>query len=63
MRLSIVTLRSRVGTYHRGQSQGGAFCNSRMGVTVASERDIAAAAAHMFCEKCFPNGKPEGGAA
>jgi hypothetical protein len=34
-----------------------------MGVTVASERDIAAAAAHMFCEKCFPNGKPEGGAA
>jgi hypothetical protein len=63
MRLPIVTLRSRVGTYHRGYSQGGAFCNSRMGVSIASERDIAAAAAHMFCEKCFSNGKPAGEAA
>ena len=62
MNYPITTYRSRVGTYHRGRADR-AFCNTRMGVTVASERDIAAAAAHMFCEKCFSNGKPDGEAA
>lgn len=59
MKLAVVTLRSRVGTYHKGYSQGGAFCNSRIGVRIASDRDVAAAGSHMFCDKCFPNGKPE----
>lgn len=59
MTLQIITLRSRVGTYHRGYSQGGAFCNSRMGVSAASTSDIQRASAEMFCEKCFPKGKPE----
>ena len=58
MRLEITTLRSRVGTYHRGYSQGGAFCNSRMGVSTASGGDVARASDHMFCEKCFPKGRP-----
>ena len=58
MRLPIVTLRSKVGTYHRGYSQGGAFCNSRMGVVIASDHNVQNAADHMFCEKCFPNGRP-----
>jgi len=58
MTLKIVTLRSRVGTYHKGYSQGGAFCNSRMCVSVADDAHVAAASPEMFCEKCFPNGKP-----
>jgi hypothetical protein len=58
MKLQITTLRSRVGTYHKGYTQGGAFCNSRMGVSIASAHDIARAADHMFCEKCFPSGRP-----
>ena len=59
MKLQIITLRSRVGTYHRGYSQGGAFCNSRMGVRAAAQNEVDQASGHMFCEKCFPNGKPE----
>jgi len=59
MTLQITTLRSRVGTYHKGYTQGGAFCNSRMGVSIASKNDVVRAADHMFCEKCFPNGRPE----
>ena len=59
MQIQTITLRSRVGTYHRGYSQGGAFCNSRMGVSKASDAEVAKAGAHMFCEKCFPNGRPE----
>lgn len=59
MKLEIITLRSRVGTYHKGYSQGGAFCNSRMHVAAAVASDIERASPEMFCEKCFPNGKPE----
>jgi hypothetical protein len=29
-----------------------------MGVSIASAHDIARAADHMFCEKCFPSGRP-----
>ncbi len=52
------TARSNNGTYHRA-SHGRAHCNQRMYIGgKASEKTTAAAADHMFCEKCFPNGKP-----
>jgi hypothetical protein len=51
--------RSNNGTYHRA-SHDRAHCNQRMYIGgKASDNTIAAAAANMFCEKCFPNGKPE----
>jgi len=58
MALEIITLRSRVGTYHKGYNQGGAFCNGRMSVRAANASEASQASAYMFCEKCFPNGKP-----
>lgn len=39
-------------------SQGGAFCNSRMGVRKATATEITQAKTETFCEKCFPSGKP-----
>ena len=56
--------RSRVGTYHEGYEhagsiQGGAYCNSRLNLRIAKASEIERALASMFCEKCFPNGKPE----
>ena len=51
--------RSNTGTYHRA-SYDRAHCNQRMYIGgKVSEKTLAAAPAHMFCEKCFPNGKPE----
>lgn len=52
------TARSNNGTYHRA-SHDRAHCNQRMYISGAtSAKTIEAAGENMFCEKCFPNGKP-----
>jgi hypothetical protein len=50
--------RSNNGTYHRA-SHDRAHCNQRMYISgKVSDKTVEAAAPNMFCEKCFPNGKP-----
>ena len=50
--------RSNTGTYHR-VSHDRAHCNQWMYVGAkVSANTIEKASANMFCEKCFPNGKP-----
>lgn len=50
--------RSNAGTYHKA-SHDRAHCNQRMYIGAkASTNTLEKAPANMFCEKCFPNGKP-----
>lgn len=51
--------RSNNGTYHKA-SHDRAHCNHRMYISgKVSAATIEKADPSMFCEKCFPNGKPE----
>ena len=55
----IIIKRSRQGTYHAGHSMTDHVnCNTRLRATPAWLNEVERAGAHMFCEKCFPNGKP-----
>lgn len=57
---NIIIKRSRKGTYHVGHSgTGHVRCNQNLRAMPARRNEAERAGAHMFCEKCFPNGKPE----
>lgn len=58
-------VRSNTGTYHKSiEGSSTLFCNyggyRRMPRFSAAQRgETEKAGEHMFCKKCFPNGKPD----
>jgi hypothetical protein len=50
--------RSSTGTYHLGLGPTCTACSRRINNRPATEAEIERSAPGMWCEKCFPNGKP-----